>query len=251
LSSFITTDATQSVFELVLARPVVTPAGEHPWLVNLWWRASQQGDRLVQVYIQGGLYDVTLDPSVREMCLLVDRTHTNRIELLAVPADDAQEVWRPQPGLLASWDPGVSSTAQVVLVRDESLAVDTQLVISVDGTNTDHGAMWPNDEPRSGFGALLGAGCFGYDDATGPGLGIGELGAGPLGLDGTALRWRRDDLGVGSHDIQVNAVNHSGLPVAVPLLIQDTLIDNLPDPVSGLSIDPSFLLSWTLTNPNS
>lgn len=251
LSSFITTDATQDVFELVLARPVITPAGEHPWLVQLWWRAPQQGDRLVQVYVQGELYDVTPDPSIKEICLLIDRAQTNRIELLAVPADDPQAVWRPQPEQLASWEPSVMSTAQVALVRDEVLPVDTQMGVSVDGVGTDHGAMWPNDETRSGFGALWGTGCFGYDDATGLGLGIGELGAGPLGADGTAWRWRRDDLGVGSHDIEVRAVNYAGLPVADALLIQNVLIDNLPDPVSGLAVDPSFRLSWTLTNPNS
>ncbi len=241
MSSFITTDATQDVFGLVLARPVVTAAGEHPWLIHLWWLAPFQDDRLVQIYVQGELYDVTLDPAVREICLVLDRTRQNRIELLAVPADDPQAVWRPQPDLLGSWGPAISSVAEVVLVRDEMLPSDTQLVVEVDGKGVDRGAMWPQDQNRSGFGNPLG-----QDDEAGLGVGVGGLGVGPLGGDGTVWRWRRDGLGLGSHEIKVKAVDRTGAPVANPVLIEGVQVESLPDPVSGLTIDPSFHLSWAL-----
>lgn len=241
MSSFITTNATQGVFELVLARPIVTAAGEHPWLVHLWWRAPLQDNRLVQVYVQDELYDVTLDPAVREMCLVLDRTRPNRIELLAVPADDSEAIWRPQPDLLGSWQPAVSSGVSVVVVRDETLPVDTQLVVEVDGPGVDHGAMWPEDQNRSDFDHIL---TFG--DVAGLGLGVGELGMGRLGADGTAWRWHRNDLADGIHNVNVRAVDVAGLPVANPLLLQNTLIDSLPDPVSSLTMDPSFRLSWNL-----
>lgn len=251
MSSFITTKATQAVFDLVLARPIFTNSGEHPRLAHLWWSAPNQGNRLVQVYVQGELYDVTLDVTQRALYLDLDRTHTNRIELLAVPADDAQALWRPQQDLLASWSPSVASTAEVRLVRDETLATDTQVVVSIDGSDMDHGSMWPSDVSRSGFGALLGMGCFGFDDATGPGLGIGDLGAGPLGVDGFSWRWHRDNLGQGVYNIDLTTVNHAGLAVANPLSFQNVTLDDLPEPVEGLSLDESFTLSWTPPNQES
>jgi hypothetical protein len=251
LSSFITTNATQAVFDRVLARPILTPSGEHPRLAHLWWSAPSQGNRLVQVYVQGELYDVTLDVTQREIYLDLDRTHTNRIELLAVPADDPQALWRPQQNLLASWSPSVASTAEVSLVRDELLATDTQVVVSIDGSDMDHGSMWPSDVSRSGFGALLGMGCFGFDDTTGPGLGIGDLGAGSLGVDGFSWRWRRGDLGQGVYDIDLTTVNHAGQTVANPLNFQNVTLDDLPEPVAGLTLDENFTLSWTPPNQES
>jgi len=248
VSSFITTNATQTVFDLVLARPVLTPCGEHAQLAYLWWSAPGQGDRLVQVYVQGELYDVSLDIFQRDMYLILDRTHTNRIELLAVQGDDPQALWRPQPDLLTSWIPSIANAAQVRFVRDEAIAIDTQVVVSVDGSNIDHGPIWPNDVPRSGFGALMGMGCFGFDDATGPGLGLGDLGAGSLGSDGFAWQWRRDDLSQGTYDIQFDTVNHAGVAETNPIAFQGVVIDDLPEPVADLTLDNAFSLSWTPLN---
>lgn len=240
MSSFITIDATQDVFELVLARPVVTPAGEHPRLVHLWWRAPMQGDRLVQVYVDEVLYDVTLNPAVREMILLLDRTRPNRIELLAVRADDAEVVWRPQPGMLNTWMPHVNSSAQVALVRDVALPADTQLVVEIDGGVADHGPMWPATETRSGPGD---------EDATGLGLGVGGLGAGPLGMDGTAWRWKRDGLDAGQRALNISAVDHAGRAVADAINLS-VMIEQLPNPVTGFSISSGFQLAWAPPDSN-
>lgn len=238
MSSFITTDATQDVFELVLARPVMTHAGEHPKLVHLWWRAPMQGDRVVQVYLNDALYDVTLDLAAREMFLILDRSRPNRIELLAVPADDPQALWHPQPQLLNMWQPAVNSAASVALVRDVDLPADTQLVLGIDGVLTDHGPMWPAIETRC---------VAGDEDATGLGLGVGELGAGPLGVDGTAWRWRRDDLDAGEHSVHLDAMDHTGQAVSDPLDLAVT-IEHLPDPVIDISITPGFRLAWVTPN---
>ena len=235
MSSFITLDATQDVFELVLARPVMTGSGEHPKLVHLWWRAPMQGERLVQVYVNDELYDVILDTSAREMFLVVDRTRKNRIELLAVPADDPQALWRPQPDLLKTWQPAVNSSASVALVRDIDLPIDTQLVLGIDGAAADHGPMWPDTETRS---------VPGDEDATGLGLGVGGLGAGPLGLDGTAWRWKRDNLAAGEHSVRLDAIDHTGQPVSEPLDFA-VMIEHLPDPVTDFTITPGFQLAWT------
>lgn len=236
MSSFLTLDATQDVFELVLARPVMTHTGQHPKLVHLWWRAPMQGDRLVQVYINDALYDVTLDTAIREMFLVMDRTRQNRIELLAIPADDPQAIWRPQPGLLMAWQPAVNSVASIDLVRDIGLPVETRLLLDVDATAIDHGPMWPTTETRS---------VPGDDDATGLGLGFGELGTGPLGFDGTAWRWRRDDLDAGEHSLRLLAIDHTGQAVSGSLEIAAT-IDLLPVPAIDISITPGFQLNWAL-----
>lgn len=239
MSSFITTDATQDVFELVLARPVMTPAGEHPRLVHLWWRAPMQGDRLVQVYLNDALYDVTLDPVIREMFLIVDRTRQNRIELLAIPADDPQAAWRPQPQMLNAWQPAIYSNASVAIVRDVDLPVDTQIIVTVDSTAVVHGPMWPATETRSAPGD---------EDATGLGLGIGDLGAGPLGVDGTAWRWKHNPA-AGEHSVRIEALDHTGQAVSDPLDLSVT-IEHLPDPVIDFTITPGFQLAWSSPGPN-
>ncbi len=237
--------ATQDIFKVVLARPVTTEAGEHPALVHLWWSAPQQGDRLVQVYLDGELIDVTTDPTQREMWLMIDRGRPHRIELLAVPADEPDQLWCRRPDRLASWNPGVQSAATVALVRDEQLPVDTQVTVSVDGEALDRGPMWPADETRSGFGALFGLNGFGHDAITGPGLGRGELGMGPLGTDGTAWRWQRGDLQTGSHDLLVTGTDAGGQTIADPVSIEGVLIDQLPPPPDTFTINSDFTLAWT------
>lgn len=46
-----TYNATQQVFDLVLARPVDAPDLQHGRLIHLMWRAPEQGQRLVQFYL--------------------------------------------------------------------------------------------------------------------------------------------------------------------------------------------------------
>lgn len=240
VSSFITTSATQDVFELVLARSVVTSTGEHGGLVHLWWRAPLQGNRLVQIYVDEVLYDVTLDVAVRDMYMVLDRSHQHRIELLAVPVDDPDAVWRPQPDLLRGWNPGINSAARIELVRAEDLPVDTDLAVLVDGKDMACGPMWPGYEARAGSWSAEGAT---YNEPFGLGLGIGDLGAGPLGYDGTSWRWWRSDLNTGSHDVRFTAEEQAGCPVSVPLDVT-FLTEHLPCPATHLSIVSPFGIAW-------
>lgn len=230
MSSFITIDATQDIFELVLARPVVTYGGEHSRLVHLWWRAPGQGDRVVQVYVQDQLYDVTSDTTVREMVLLLDRARPQRIELLAVPADDPGAIWRPQPGLLGSWQPAVSDRAEVAILRDADPKSETQILVTINGADDAHGPLWPTTE-----------------STTGPGVGLGELGLGPLGDDGDAWRWRRNNLTPGVHNLRFDAVDPTGQSVANPL-VESVSIEYLSEPVTGLSVSEDFQLNWVTPN---
>ncbi|MFW6059380.1 MAG: hypothetical protein ACODAQ_04320 [Phycisphaeraceae bacterium] len=233
--------ATQDIFELTLARPVTLLAGEHPALVHLWWRCVSPNERLVQVYVDDELYDVTAEPEQREMWLVLDRAEAHRIELLAVPIDQA---WRPQPEMLASWQPRVDDVARLTVLRDETLAVDAQVTVRVDGQPMDQAPLWPSDAHRGGFGGLFGEGGFGIDAATGPGLGVGEFGYGPLGADGTAWRWTHRRLEAGMHELSLTAIDHAGQPVAdgVSRTVQ---IDRLAEPVSRIEFENDFTLRWS------
>lgn len=238
MSSVIATSATQDVFELVLARPVLTEGGDHPHLVHLWWRAPQQGERVVQVYVDGELVDVALEPAQRELWLSVDRGIARHIELVALDSD-VDDVWKPVP-LSAQ----VTSAAAVTLMRDETLAVDTHVAVREGGAVLDAAAMWPGDEHRSGFGALFGEGAFGFDASTGPGLGLGELGYGPLGSDNFAWRWRRDDLASGEHTLELHATSGDGEALAGALAIDPLTIERLPAPPVNLRMTSDFTLTW-------
>jgi hypothetical protein len=236
------------VFELVLARPVVTDTSDHSHLVHLWWRAPQQGDRVVQVYVNDEVAAVTLDSEQREMWMSLDRTRPHRIELLAVDASGGDAIWTRRPDLLTSWQPRLNDRAAFTLIRDERLPVDTQICVSLDGGVVDRAPLWPAREHRGGFGALFGIGEFGRDAVTGPGLGTlgSELGMGPLGADGTAFRWSRGELPLGAHTLGIAAVDETGQAAAPPVTLAGIEADALPTPPQNLSISPDFTLSWNL-----
>ena len=234
---------TQDVFELVLARPAIVESGDHGSLAHLWWRAPHQGNRLVQVYVDGVLCDVSYCPKQRDMWLMLNREFLHRIELLAVSYDD-EDVLEPDPRALAGWDPVLTDVAEVSIVRDETLPIDTAIAVEMDEQVVDRGLLWPTNVNRSGFGALFGLGSFGSDDVAGPGVGEGELGSGPLGSDGYAWRWRRGDLAEGEHDMVFNAEDSNGLRVADPIERNSIVIERLPAPVSSLSISKESKLTW-------
>lgn len=231
---------TQDIFELTLARPVATATGEHPHLVHLWWRAPAQGSWLVQVYINDQLHDVTSHSTQRDMWLTLDRTQPHRIELLAV---DPCYAWQNLAHVLSSWSPAVRDVAAVAILRDEELPTDTQISVSINGKQIANEPMWPANTHRNGFGGLFGIGGFGIDDATGPGLGLGELGMGTLGADGSAWHWRHHRLPAGEYTLSITATTADGQPIAASTA-HDVTIDQLPEPARDLTLDADFTLRW-------
>jgi len=239
-------EITQNVFEAVLARPVSQESGEHRSFIHLWWSAPGQGDRLVQVYMDGVLVEVTQDAAQRELWLICGRQTAHRIELLAVPANDPDKIWHDFEEELQSWSPHINGGMRVGVIRDERLPFDARLAVNVDNMSVDEGAMWPSNKHRGGFGALFGLGEFGRDAVTGLGLGRGELGMGALGVDGTAWRWRRDDIAVGSHTLNVGVADRTGQVVAGPLIVSEIQIENIPLPANTFTIAPDYTLLWTV-----
>jgi len=231
---------TQSVFELVLLRGINTATGEHPRLAHLHWRAPQQGRCLVQVYVDDELFDVSSDYAQREMWLPLDRSAQHRIELLAVDPQRA-DVWRAYPEALRTWQPDASARLHVALLRDEALPADTRLSFTLNDEPAGCAAMWDAHAHRGGFGGLFGEGAFGFDAATGPGLGEGELGMGPLGADSAALPWRSAPLDAGTHTLRITAHDAAGR-ASSPALVHTATTSPLPAPPRALTVDQEFTL---------
>ncbi|NJL31002.1 MAG: hypothetical protein HC898_04890 [Phycisphaerales bacterium] len=118
-------EATQSVIERLVARLVEGERG----LVHVQWLAGAQGQRVVQVYVDGRLSEVAGDAQVRELWVMADAARAHRVDVLAVPAAEA---WKDHAGLLAAegethvgWQPGV--------IRDLRLPVDTRMQVRAGG----------------------------------------------------------------------------------------------------------------------
>lgn len=232
------TDPTQDVFEAVLLRG--SRAGL-PGLVHLTWRAPSQGDRLVQVHVDGVWHTATASSAERAMWLWLNPSVPHRVELLAV---DASAVLTDFADRLAGWSPAFETAAGVTIVRHESLDVDATVRVTVNG-ELDHAApLWRGDDHRSGFGGLLGIGRFGHDDATAPGFALGDLGAGGFGSDASPWRWRRDDLPAGDHLIDAAVTDRFGRTIATLNPPASTTVAALPTPARHFTIDTDFTIRW-------
>lgn len=197
----------QSVFEGVTATPVV-PATTG--LVRLAWQAPGQGDRLVQVYVDGRLHAVTADAATRQMWLTLRRDRACVIELVAVDAAVAWADHRDHLAATANW----RSRAELRLVRDETLPADTRVRVSVDGRRRVERALWSAGDPRGGFGGAFGIGSFGRAYVGFAGAGLGAFGHGPFAVDSHPWRWRSASVGPGPHTIEAQAIDAAGRVVA-------------------------------------
>ena len=233
---------TQSVFDVFLARPVAAPDLQQGRLIHLQWSAPQQGDRLVQFYVDGELAGYTLTSSQRESWLLIDACSHTQIEALAVAPG---AVTKPMPDALGGVEPVTNPAASLVVMRDQTLPIDSVVQIAFDDPPApDQTPLFAPSAPRGGFGAVFGEGGFGFDASTGPGLGLGQLGYGPLGTDGLALHWRHDGLDPGEHAIELTLRDARGSNLVDPLTLQ-TSITRLPEPPTDLSLSPDLTLTWT------
>lgn len=221
----------------VLLRPTEPDRAQ---MALLTWSMPPGAGRLVQVYVDGALYDTTIDPAQREMWLHLDRSRTARVELLAV---ESAEVWRDFSSDLATWEPPFVTRAELAIVREESWPIDSRVIVRLDGVDGPGSALWGPDDSRGGFGGLFGIGPFGYDTATSPGHGLGEFGLGPFGSGGAAWRWSRDDLPPGEHTLDLRIEDAAGRTIAVmdPRMIT---IDAVPEPPVNLTLDETFTLRW-------
>lgn len=237
-----TANPTQDVFDWVFARPVDAPDLQHGRLVHVLWRAPEQGDRLVQFYVNGRLNSSSQSPTDRETWLVLDPHLHHEIELLAVSPSCAN---RPLDESLGGAEPGTSPYASIALLRDYDLPVDATVRVAVDGQiAAEASPLFADDAARGGFGAVFGEGGFGFDASTGPGLGGGELGFGPLGVDGDTLRWRDDTLPAGDHTLCLSLSDAAGQPAALDLET-GVSISRLPSPPTSVAMGSDLTLTWT------
>ncbi|MEM8737672.1 MAG: hypothetical protein AAGG38_04240 [Planctomycetota bacterium] len=226
-----------SVFGLVLGRAVEDRYGEHDGLVHVWWRLVSEQEVWVRVYIDGVLTEVVTDPGQRDVWLVTDRTRACHVELCAVAVGET--AWSAE-----RWDVRERDRVGVVMLRDETFAVDARVRVELAGGVKVESAMWPGDAARSGFGGLFGLGGFGRDAASGLGLGRGELGHGPLGIDGEAWRWRSPALPDGAYAVGVSVRDAAGRRVSAALPPTVKSVENPPEPAESLRVLTDFTLTW-------
>ena len=229
------TQATTDIFERIVARQAV----DQPCDISVSWRASQQGDRVVQVYVDQVFTAVTASNEARDIEVLIDPSLRRTVELLAVPPDQAG---REMQHLLASWQRGERHAVTADVLRDEAFDASASLAWRINSQPEHRETLWPRDTHRGGFGGLFGLGAFGFDHATGAGLGRGQLGWGPLGADASALRIRDNAQQAGEHTLSLWLLDDVGRPVASPLE-QTQLVTRPAASASHLRIE-SGLLTW-------
>ena len=238
--SILESSYSEDVFVSVLTRHVSIADPAHGALVHLGWSAPDQEDRFVQIYVDGRWYDVVIDPTQREHWLILTPGIQHRITLLAVSPDLA---YIGHAALLTDW-PTLADHAQVALLRDQTLPVDARVVIQPEGRPAQTADLFGPEADRSGFGAVFGQGDFGFDASVGPGMGMGELGYGPLGIDAQAWRWITNDLPHGGQTLTLAVHDIHGRAIT-PSVEREVTIDRSAAPVSSLSLSDDFVLSWS------
>ncbi|MEM1210660.1 MAG: hypothetical protein AAGI68_00020 [Planctomycetota bacterium] len=212
----------QTPFRLVLARPVLTPAGDHTTLVHLSWFFADDtpSPGLIQVYLDYKRY-ATLPPQPNHTWLSLDRSQPHTIELLAVSRDQADQDLQSQ---LKTWSPPYTLQPRLDLERDLDAPISATVSVSKDqGQTLAASLVWPNHTPRGGFGSLFGVSAFGIDNAASPGLGLAPLAQGPLDLDNTSLNPELTTLQAGSHAVQIAYSHRPGELTQAQVLIDPPL----------------------------
>lgn len=171
---------TTDIFKSIFAQPVLTDAGEHPQLIEVSWVLLKNQGHAIQIYVDHEVREVVTETEQHSCWLALDRRRPHVIAVLGV---DPTEAFVAQPERLKAFQPDYKSHASLSMLRDESLPHDAVAEVKLDGTIVHQRPLWEGHIHRSGFGNLFGMGDFGNDAITGPGLGRGSLGHGPLGSD--------------------------------------------------------------------
>jgi hypothetical protein len=230
---------TDSVFEQVLLWPG-DPGGADRLLLQ--WQAPDQGERLVQVYVNRRLYDVSPDPTCRWLWLNLAGYGFAEVQLLAV---DPTQAWTNLAAVLQPVTPPTGASVVVSLPRDQSWPADSWVEVQLDGQALGGGPLWDSGDSRGGFGVLFGEGLFGFDDQPGAGFGLLAWGQGAFGTDQPDWAWHADQLPGGSHELQLRITDTPGRLVGT---LQDPINLELapaPAPPADLNVEPDFTLTWT------
>jgi hypothetical protein len=214
-------------------------------LARVSWSVDGLAGRSVRIYVDGVLWDVVCDGAVGEAWLMLDGAGARRVELASVAATEAFAGGADSTPLeVAGWSPGFETSAELAVIRDERLAVESEVRVSVDGVDDGGHRYWDAAESRGGFGGLFGAGGFGWDGGASVGLGLGEFGVYGFGFGGTAWRWRDDGLSEGDHVLGLRVEDGRGVELASLTEEAPASVEALPEAAAGLTVSEEMVLSW-------
>lgn len=198
-----------------------------------WW--LKEKPYVVQVYVDGQYYDMSIHEGDGEMWVFVDHARDVQFHLVGVEAHDRYRDCAEDIEGFRTW-------AKVGVIRDESLPVASEIQVRLNGETDAGHRLWRGVDGRAGFGGWFGESDFGIDGGSQPGWGRGDQGLGGFGMDGKAWEWRRDDLEAGEHELGLN-VNVQGVQVGT--LESDLMvnIDSIPKGVQSIEFSGD-VLSW-------
>jgi hypothetical protein len=189
-------------------------------LALLSWRADSLGDRVIQIYVNGSLFDVVVDPDQTELWCHLDRVHDVEIEMHAVEPEVA---WTVE-------STGYRGRASLAIARDESLPIDARVYVSVDGVSNAGQPLWGPTDSRGGLGAIFGIGPFGLDNLTDTG-------------DSNWI-WTDDDLSAGEHLLDAQIRDHTGRRIAQLAEPLSITLERFPRAAVHPRIESDLTLRW-------
>lgn len=213
------------------ATPAFAGRHEDPHLVFLEWADPALAGHALQVYVDDQLACLHLDAAQSSTWLRIDRSQSRRLSALLVPNDEPADLQRATPQRLEPDDPPYPATANLLIARSPAAPDDASLEVRRQpDLPPDTAPLWPGHLGRPGFGGLFGIDDHGFDHATGPGLGRGQLGMGPLGADGVAAQWHDPLAPQGTYTVQVATPTSANASI-------DLTVERPPQPPTGLTFN--------------
>jgi len=210
--SFVSKDI-EDVRALVLPDAVVadgSPVGLSGTTLVTW--RSSLPDRLFQVYVDGKLAGVTLDPLQRKLVVQIPASFESavRLQVIAVEPQDTYIDFSEE----IDQAPISHAHIRLTLLRSQDLPIGSGVnIYHNDGRrlNALPIPIWPCSCDKAGFGmAQFGLGDCGFDSAAAVGFGKGSFGQGHFGLDADTLQWTSPALPLGQHSLSIAVIDERG-----------------------------------------
>jgi len=182
------------------------------------WKSSLD-DLLYQVYTNGQLAGVTVDPQQRRLVVQIPSSFQAavHVEVVAVACIEAHRDFGNELNSVTVH----STRVRLTLLRSQSLPTAAVANFYYDGgtgvvdyatpLNETPIPVWSCPQDKAGLGlAQFGLGDFGYDAAAAVGHGKGVFGQGQFGLDADTIEWTSPALSLGAYRFGVKIVNSLG-----------------------------------------
>ena len=212
-------------------------------LIHLRWTTPEAPNNITQIYINRELVAVSEWPLQNELFLYYEEKNDLKFEVIHLNSKKIEHRYQNMKNYLNGWTQQYHKSRDYHLIRDEVFPAGTIIRLLNNESLVDRNELWRSTDHRGGFGSLFGEGLFGEDQATGIGLGRGQLGSGKLGVDGESLTLFTK-LKTGSNLLQAMATDGNNNTLGSPIEIEDVLIREFPNPVINISISSDYALNW-------